>query len=303
MYYGVDIGGTKVEIGIFDQDFTLLDRWRVATPDGDYQSFLCCLSDLIFKADKKSGVTGLVGLGMAGLIDKNNISLSANIPSASGHDIVADLSAKIDRLVTCENDSRCFALSEATGGAAAGFCNVYGAIIGTGAAGGLLIDGKLISSRQGLAGEYGHFALSAFLQQKYDLPLRTCGCGLTSCYECYISGPGLVFLGSHFGGGFDSVPQLILAYRQGDESAKAAFSCYLDILGASFANLVLAYDPDVIVLGGGISLIDEVVEQLPTHMEDYIFKGFNAPPVVRAKFGDASGVRGAALIAKGATND
>ena len=139
-----------------------------------------------------------------------------------------------------------------------------------------------------------------WLQKKYNLPLRTCGCGLISCYECYISGPGFVFLGSHFGGEFADVPELMSAYRQGDETATAAFNCYIDILGASFANLVLAYDPDIIVLGGGISLIDEVVDQLPAHMEHYIFNGFNAPPVVRAKYGDASGVRGAAIIAKGA---
>jgi N-acetylglucosamine kinase len=200
------------------------------------------------------------------------------------------------RSITIDNDCRCIALSEARGGASDGFAHVFGAILGTAAAGGLAISGQLYKSCQRIAGEYGHLQLSATLQQKYQLPSRPCGCGLPNCVEGFIGGPGLLFLNRHFGGNASSVPNLIENLRIGEPKACVTFDCYIDLLGASFAALILSYDPDIIVLGGGLSLIDEIIEQLPAAIEPHLFNGFTPPPIVRAKFGDASGVRGAALL-------
>ncbi len=298
MIYGIDIGGTKIEIAVFDIGLQELDSWRTTTPASDYNAFITTLAELIEEADSRFDIKGAVGLGLPGLVDVNGNSLCANIPAATGHNIVADLSGKIDREVVSENDCRCFALSEAVGGAGEGHSTVYGAIIGTGAAGGFTIDGKLLSSRQGIAGEYGHLQLPAILQHKYRLPIRKCGCGLPSCFESYISGPGLLFLHAHHGGLHRDVPTIVEAWRKGETTASETMSCYMDILGASFAAIVMSYDPSVIVLGGGISLIDEVIEELPAAIQNHLFSQFGAPPILKAKFGDSSGVRGAAILAR-----
>lgn len=297
MIYGIDIGGTKIAISVFDNELIEQDSWRVKTPAQDYHELLKSISNMIETADKRYNEPGIVGLGMAGIRDTNNLSITSNIPAVNGKDIAADLGKSVNRKVTIENDCRCFALSEATGGAAKSYSSMYGAIIGTGAAGGFVLNGKLLEDTQGIAGEYGHIQLPAFLQQKYDLELRTCGCGLPSCYEGYISGPGLIFLHNHFDGQHKEVPELVKAWRKNDKIAMKTMSCFFDILGACFANLILTYDPKVIVLGGGISLIDEVTGQLPNNIEKHLFKGVSSPPVIKAKFGDASGARGAAILA------
>lgn len=298
MIYGLDIGGTKIEIAVFSDTMEQLDSWRTETPTRDYEAFLQALVNLIEEADTRFDTKGIVGIGMPGLIDGSGNSLCSNIPAATGHNVVADLSARLGRQVVCENDCRCFALSEANGGAGDAHDTVYGAIIGTGAAGGFTIGGTLLASRQGIAGEYGHLQLPATLQQKYNLPIRPCGCGLQGCFEGYISGPGLLYLHGHFDGPFRDVPSIVDAWRNGETTSTETMACYMDILGASFATLVMSYDPSVIVLGGGVSLIEEVLEELPSAIQNHLFSQFTAPPVVRAKFGDSSGVRGAAILAR-----
>ncbi len=297
MIYGIDVGGTKIEIAVYADDLNAVDRWRTATPTESYDAFIETLANLIGEADAKFGVEGTVGLGIPGLIDAEGRSLSSNIPAANGRNVRRDLSARIGRKVTIGNDCRCFALSEATGGAGEGFRNVYGAVLGTGAAGGFVVDGVLEAGRQGIAGEYGHIPLPALMQQRYDLPLRQCGCGLPSCVEGYISGPGLMFLQQYFGGSFADAPTLASAWRAGDGVAEKTFDVYLDILGSTFATLVLLHDPDIIVLGGGVSLIDGIPERLPGAIEEHLFNNAKSPIIRRAKFGDASGSRGAAILA------
>jgi N-acetylglucosamine kinase len=299
MIYGVDIGGSKIEIAVFDENLTLMDRWRICTPLDNYRSFISAIHELIVQADNRFDCIGKVGIGMAGLCNQDGLSLSANIAVANGHNVEQDIEGVISRKVVYENDCRCFALSEANGGAGEDFANVYGAIIGTGAAGSFVINGVLLKSRQRAAGEYGHLQLPAILKDKYGLPLRKCGCGLPSCYEGYISGPGLEFLYKHFGGSDISVINLINLWRNKDHLACKVMECYMDILGSCFSNIVFNLDPDIIVLGGGISLVDEIVAELPAHINQHLFEGFFAPPIIRAKFSDASGARGAAILAKG----
>lgn len=302
MIYGIDIGGTKIEIAVFDEHLSLQDRWRIATPLDAYDTFIIAIKELVFEADRRFDCKGKVGLGMAGLRDQSGLSLSANITVTNGNNVPKDLEKAIERPVACENDCRCFALSEANGGAGDGYETVYGAILGTGAAGGFVANGSLIHSRQNIAGEHGHLQLPAFLQEKYQLPLRECGCGLPSCYESYISGPGMEFIHQQFGGKDNSVIELIELWRHDDKVAVKTMNCYLDILGSCLSNIVLYYDPQVIVMGGGISLIDEVIAKAPECINQYLFKGFSAPPIVCAKFGDASGTRGAAILARGNDN-
>lgn len=278
MIYGLDIGGTKIEIAIFDDGFNLQKSWRIPTPTQDYETFLNTLIGLINEADKLYQTDGIVGLGIPGITDASSQSLCPNIPAASGRNIIADLSKLSNRPITVQNDCRCFAVSEANGGAGEGYGTVFGAILGTGAGGGFTINGKLLKSRQGIAGEYGHLQLPAPLQQKYNLPLRACGCGLPSCYEGYIAGPGMQFLYSHFGGQEKQGPEIVEAWRQGEECALKTLACYMDILGACLASLVMCYDPDVFVLGGGVSLIDEVVDQLPANINNHLFTNFSSPP-------------------------
>ncbi|WP_133406475.1 ROK family protein [Parashewanella tropica] len=296
LIFGIDIGGTKMEIAIFDQSLNFIDSWRVSTPTENYEHFLSSLISLINDATEKYGSNYVLGVGMPGIISDKGKVKSANVSCATGKYIAKDIERIIDSKVSIGNDCRLFALSESIGGAGTGYKNVYGAIIGTGAAGGLCIEGQLYSGRNGIAGEYGHIPVSAYLIEKYNLPVFKCGCGLTGCYEPYISGPGLGRLYKHFGAQNSSTYDFVKNLKQNDKIAKQTFSCYMSLLGASFASLILSYDPDVIVVGGGISKIDEIIDALPDAIEDNLFEGVFCPPIKHAKFGDSSGVRGAAIL-------
>lgn len=297
MIYGIDVGGTKIEFGIYDSNFKKCDSWRVSTPTDSYSQFLDTLVKLVNAADQTMKTAGKVGLGMPGLIDKNNLSISNNIPCINGKNVQADLQIKLNREVVMENDCRCFALSEAVAGNGEGFSRVYGAIIGTGAAGGLCINGAIDSGKNHVIGEYGHIALPLFLAKRYDLQPHQCGCGLSGCLEYYIAGPGLSRINTHINQDVYSAEELSQKLLTGCEKTKKAFNCYMDILGYAFASIIHHHDPDIIVVGGGVSKIDYVINALPNAIEPYIFKNVELPNIVRAKFGDASGGRGAAILA------
>ncbi|MBO7926864.1 ROK family protein [Pseudoalteromonas sp. K222D] len=296
MIYGIDIGGTKIETAIFNADFEKQQCWRVATPTGDYEQFLCTIVEQVTKADNLCDVQGKVGIGMPGLIDHNEQSLSANVPCATGKNVRQDLQLLLNRDIAIENDCRCFALSEAHQGAGEGYSRVYGAIIGTGAAGGLCIDGKLDTGRNGIIGEYGHIPIPAFLQKKYDLSLNDCACGFSGCMEYYIAGPGISRLFQLFYQREVSALQFSENLANGDADSLAVFNCYTDLLGYTFSTIIHNHDPDIIVLGGGVSKIAHVVAALPTAVIPYLFKSVVVPAFVVAKFGDASGGRGAAFL-------
>jgi len=296
--YGVDIGGTKIEIGLFSSDLKFIDSWRTLTPTDNYSEFINTIVNLIKEADRRCGKKGFVGIGMPGIIDKDGLVKSANVPCATGRNIVEDLNKALEFEISIGNDCRLFALSESVGGAGDLYKSVYGAIIGTGAAGGFCIDGKLHNGRSGFAGEYGHLPVSAYLINKYNLPILDCGCGLKGCYESYVSGPGLGWIYNYYGSQTTDTKHFVRKLREDDRIAVTTFNCYMDFLGASFASLVLSYDPDIIVMGGGVSKIDEVVDSLQAHVNKHLFSGVDCPPIVRAKYGDSSGVRGAAILRK-----
>lgn len=297
MIYGLDVGGTKMELGCFDAQLNDLERCRVATPARDYPALLDTIAALVADARLRHG-PGPLGIALPGLVDGQGLSLCANLPGATGRPLGADLARRLGQPLTLGNDCRCFALSEALGGAGAGYRRVFGAVLGTGAAGGLVVDGLLYQGRQDIACEYGHQPLPARLLLRYQLPLWTCGCGQQGCYEAYVSGPGLARLYGHFGGQAQDAAAVLALWRRAEPLAQATLDCYLDLLGACFAGLVLAYDPDLIVLGGGLSKVPELYQLLPARIDACLFGPFQSPPLVPARFGDASGARGIALLAR-----
>lgn len=291
--YGLDIGGSKIELAIFDANLQVQQKWRVATPRLDYPQFLATVLAQIAKADAITGQAATVGIALPGALRHDGTVLSSNLPCLNNQAVARDLSVRLRRAVAIGNDCRCFALSEAVFGAGRGRPKVLGYILGTGAGGGFCINGNLLPGR--LAGEYGHVGLSALVRERHQLPLFACGCGQTGCVEPYVSGTGLARLFQYFGGSGSSEAWLS-AYREQDQAASRAFAAYIDALGAHLAGLCLSVEPDCIVLGGGLSQVPEIFRALPNAVQSHLFAGVDVPPIVVAEGGDASGERGAALL-------
>lgn len=296
MIYGLDIGGTKIEMAVFQPDFSLVERWRVPTPTDDYALFLDTVSAQIFQADQKYGQKAAVGIALPGVVAPRGLVTSSNVACLNQQLVGEDLTSRLQRPVAIGNDCRLFVLSETLLGAGRGYRRVFGVILGTGAGGGLCIDGEIYQGRYQLAGEFGHQSIAARVLAKYQLPLYRCGCGLEGCAENYISGTGLARLYRHFSQRDVTTYDWLQALRAGDELAQHCFTCYLDALGAALASQILAYDPDVLILGGGLSDIDEIFAALPEAISRHLFAGVSLPPLRRAEFGAASGERGAAII-------
>lgn len=296
MVYGLDIGGTKIEIALFTDQFQLIERWRVPTPLQDYQQFLRTVQQQIEKADQRCGLRPPVGIALPGVVEPHGLVISSNVPCLNQRPVEADLVALLQRPVALGNDCRLFVLSEALLGSGQGYRRVFGAIIGTGAGGGMTVDGVLQQGTQQIAGEFGHQAISGRVLAQYRLPLYQCGCGLLGCAETYISGTGLARLYQHFTQQSFTTYDWIAAYRSGDEVAAHTFACYMDALGSTMASQILAYDPDVMVFGGGLSDIPEIIAALPAAISRHLFSGAKVPPLIKAEFGPASGGRGAAIL-------
>ena len=296
MLYGLDIGGTKSEFAAFDDDLNRAHTHRIATPTDDYDQFLEAIGDVVARADAQFGSTGSVGVGLPGVVNRAGRSFSVNVPCLTGRNVQAGLARVLGREVVVINDGRAFALSEAHGGAAQGYARMVGAILGTGAVGGYCIHGRLEAGRDGVAGEWGHLPLAATVRERHDLPLYPCGCGARGCIECYVSGPGLARIYRHAGGSRISVPELVRRMRAGDALCARAIEIWIDCLASCFAQLVLHVNPDVIVVGGGLSRIPELYDRMPAALAGYLFGDIEPPAIVSAKYGDASGVRGAAII-------
>jgi len=296
MVYGLDIGGTKIEIAVFTEQFQLLERWRVPTPTDDYPQFLATISEQITKADQFLGKRAPVGIALPGVVASQGVVISSNVACLNQRTVAADLKAQLQRPVALGNDCRLFVLSEATLGAGRGFSRVFGVILGTGAGGGLCVNGELYQGQQQLAGEFGHQSVAGRVLAQYQLPLYRCGCGLQGCAETYISGTGLARLYSHFSQQHQTTYDWIRAFRAGDGVARYTFECYMDALGACLASQVLAYDPDVMVIGGGLSDLDEIHAALPAAIGQHLFVGAKVPLLKKAEFGAASGERGAAIL-------
>lgn len=304
-YHGIDVGGTKIELVSYMDDaggsgLAEVHRERIATPGADYDGFMQAMVALVARADAALGAKGPVGIGLPGITDSaTGRQVSSNVPALNGRPVAAALTAALQRPVVTGNDCQCFALSEAQGGAADGLPSMFGAIIGTGAGGGYCVDGRLLRGMNGIAGEWGHWPAPTALLARYDLPDIDCPCGRANCMERYVSGPGMSRLLAHFGGEQDLPASAIVARAaSGDRVARHALTVHADLLGHAVATLVLSLDPHAIVLGGGLSQLAHLYQELPAIARSFLPAGVHVPPILPPRFGDAGGARGAALLIK-----
>ena len=303
MACGIDIGGTKIELTLYDAAHAPLRSWREPTPVDDYGAFLATLAALTGNADARAGERCTVGLALPGAIDADGRTISVHVPCLNGRRPAADIESALGRPVTVENDARAFALSEARGGALDGARLGMGVILGTGVAATLCLNGQLYPSPRGVAGEFGHIALAPDLIAKHDLPVVACPCGAAGCCEQYLSGPGLLRTARRLGARCGTVPALVAALREGEPAAGRAFAVYVDCLAYFLSRLTLMLDPDAVVLGGGLSGIGELYERLPAAIGGWLFDGVRPPSVAAPRFGAAGGARGAAILAAEAGGD
>jgi len=297
MFGGIDLGGTKIEASLFNSDFEMMETSRIATPSS-YGELVDALVEQYGWLCESAGVRQLpLGIGIPGLIDHTSgLSLTANLP-ATGMPLHADLSDRIGFPVVVENDCKCFALSEANGGAADGHETVFGLILGTGCGGGVCYRGALVNGHNGLPGEVGHFGIPLELANSLNLPSLRCGCGRAGCYETLISGPGMSALSQHLTGIKIRPEQIVAAARDGNEDMEGVLSAWLEIVCELIYTIQLTIDPDCVVLGGGLSRIDGIGTRLSESFVAHRIQGIGGPEIFPALYGDSSGVRGAALLA------
>ncbi|MBP2856706.1 N-acetylglucosamine kinase [Dickeya oryzae] len=299
MYYGFDIGGTKIELAVFDAGLQRIWQKRIPTPRDDYEHLLNDLMALTREADARSGCQGTVGVGVPGMENADDGTLfAANLPAAMGRPLRADLSRRLQRDVRLSNDANCFALSEAWDNEFRAYPVVLGIILGTGMGGGLVVNGRVVDGKNGVAGELGHFRLpvDALDILGASIPRVPCGCGRAGCVENYLSGRGFEWLYAHFHHRMLSAPEIIRAFYAGDPQARAHVDRYLALLAVCLGNLLTLIDPHLVVFGGGLSNFDEIYRQLPQRLPDSVLPVARVPRIEKARHGDAGGVRGAALL-------
>lgn len=292
---GIDLGGTKIELIALDADGAEVCRRREATPQGDYWGTLETIRQLVLRAERERGETGSVGIGTPGAISRASGRLkNSNSVCLNGQPLIEDLERVLGRPVRMANDADCFALSEASDGAAAGRPVVFGVILGTGVGGGIVVKGRLLQGPNAIAGEWGHNPLP--WPQADELPGPECYCGKRGCIETFLSGPGLArdFL-QHAGQSLTGV-EILARAESGDAEAELAFQRYEDRLARGLAHVINLLDPDAIVLGGGLSNCDRLYEEVPKRWGRYVFSDRVDTLLLPPRHGDSSGVRGAAWL-------
>ena len=275
MRIGIDLGGTKIEgIAMDDAGRARVCR-RVPTPKGDYRATVAAIASLVVALESEAGGRATVGVGIPGAISRVSGRVkNANSTCLIGQPLQGDLEAALGRPVRLANDANCFVLSEAVDGAGGGARVVFGVILGTGVGGGIVVDGRVLEGANAIAGEWGHNPLP--LPADDDLPLRPCYCGRAGCIETYLCGPALE--------------------REGGAAAEASIARYEARLARALAGVINLLDPDVIVLGGGVSNVDRLYANVPRLWRAHVFSDHVATRLVQPAHGDASGVRGAAWL-------
>jgi len=295
MRIGIDLGGTKIEALAIDHHGVELTRHRVDTPREDYAGTIAAIVGLVHLLEVKTGQTGSVGAGIPGSIsEKTGLVKNANSTWLNGRALDKDLSAALGREVRIANDANCLAVSEATDGAAAGKHVVFGVILGTGCGGGVAIDGRVHAGPNGTGGEWGHNPLP--WPGAEENPGPVCYCGKRGCMEMWVSGTGLARDYQQTTGRQRTAKEIIAAFEAGEKDAVAVVDRLEDRLARGLATVINILDPDVFVLGGGLSLAKHLYESLPKRLPAYVFGGEVDTPILQAKFGDSSGVRGAAWL-------
>ena len=292
---GIDIGGSKIELAAFGDEGKECFRKRVSTPQRDYQATLASLRDLIFEAEREMAGTATVGIGIPGSLSPiTGLVRNANSTCLNGQPFKQDLEALLEREIRIANDANCFTVSEARDGAGAGAEAVFGVILGTGVGGGIVVRGELLTGGNAIAGEWGHNALP--LPESADLPLPRCYCGRNGCVETYLSGPGLSR--DHLAAtGRSLFPQAIVQGAEGgDSECTESLDRYETRLARSLASVINVLDPEVIVLGGGLSHIGRLYTNVPRLWVPHIFSDAVRTRLLPNLHGDSSGVRGAAWL-------
>ncbi|HVY15963.1 MAG TPA: ROK family protein [Rhodopila sp.] len=289
---GIDLGGTKIEIIALDPGGVELLRRRIPTPLG-YDETVRGIKALVETAEAQVGAGASVGIGIPGVISPTTgLVKNANSIALNGHRFDHDISRALNREVRVDNDANCFALSEAVDGAGAGFGLVFGAILGTGCGGGIVVDRKMIRGLHSVTGEWGHTPLP--WPSGLEIPGPLCWCGKYGCLEAYVAGPSLAR--DCDGPGAHDASSLPARAAGGEKSAELALERHADRLARGLAAVINILDPDVIVLGGGLSNMDHLYVELPRLIPGYAFSDTIHTPIRRNKHGDSSGVRGAAWL-------
>jgi fructokinase len=291
---GIDLGGTKIEVIALDGDGCERFRQRIASPRGDYDGTIDAVASLIAQAESAAG-PATVGIGIPGAISPaTGLIKNANSTWLNGRALAEDLQARLARPVRLANDANCLALSEAADGAAAGAAVVFAVIVGTGAGGGLVVNGRIVVGANAIAGEWGHNPLPWPTDD--ERPGPACYCGRAGCIETFLSGPGLARDHERATGERLDASAIAERAREGNERACATLDRYEGRLARGLASIINVVDPDVIVLGGGLSNIERLYERVPALWGEFVFSDHIATRLAKARHGDSSGVRGAAWL-------
>ena len=294
MRCGIDVGGTKIETAILSDTGEFLSRERTNTPN-NYTALLNSIDKSFQQASQDTGFDGPVGICMPGSVSKETgLIQGANTTYLNGQNFQKDLQATLNRSVRLSNDANCFALSEAIEGAGKGASVVFGVIIGTGCGGGIVVNRHIIPGVNGIAGEWGHTPLPWPVENEFEN--HDCWCGKTGCLETYISGTALVKDYKRMTGLEKDGKQIVLDCKNGDIVAEAVLQALEDRIARGLAMIINIIDPDIIILGGGLSNIERLYENIPRKWAGYVFSNKINTRLLKPKYGDSSGVRGAALL-------
>ena len=292
MRIGIDLGGTKIEGIVLDRSGDCLHRIRVPSPRGDYDKTVTAIVDLVGRLEAETGKNCPVGLGIPGTISRHSgLVKNANSTWLIGQSLQDDLEKTLSRPVRIANDANCFALSEASDGAAAGEKIVMGAILGTGVGAGVVVAGAIIDGPNGITGEWGHNPMP--WPDPAELPGPPCYCGKSGCIETFLSGPGLLSDARLHGSRAETAVDVV---KSADAADQRALERYEARLAKALASVINVLDPDVIVLGGGMSNVDRLYTNVPPQLERWVFSDTVDTRIVPPRFGDSSGVRGAAWL-------
>jgi fructokinase len=292
---GIDLGGTKIEIAALDRAGSIVYRQRVATPAGDYAATVDAIAKLVSAAESELGARGTIGVATPGARSlATGLVKNANSTCLNGRALQEDLERRLGREVRIANDANCFALSEAVDGAGAAADVVFGVILGTGVGGGIVVRRRIVTGANAIAGEWGHNPLP--LPAPEDHPLPLCYCGRRGCVETYLSGPGLSADLAHTAGDRIAAEEITRRAAAGDPACVAALERYEKRLARALATVINIVDPDVIVLGGGLSAVARFYANVPGLWKAHVFSDEVRTRLVPPVHGDASGVRGAAWL-------
>ena len=282
---GIDLGGTKIESILLDEDFKVIQRKRIPTPQNDYEKIVESITNLIEELKTASCSIGICTPGA--ISKKTGLVKNSNTQCLIGKPLKEDLESRLDQKISMDNDANCFAMAEAKMGAAKNFGIVFGVIMGTGVGGGIVIDGKIHHGRTNIAGEWGHHILHTNGNK--------CYCGKNGCVETYLSGPALEKKWFEITGKNQKLPEII-QYPNSDDRFRLWKKEFLENFGRSLANVVDILDPDAIVLGGGVSNIPFLYDEGKNFVYDCVFSDLIDTPILQNKLGDSAGVFGACLL-------